>query len=110
MPASLIVIPYTILEISKFLGQLPVDDDGDNDDNDVEKCQLNAGIALLRSKLYHPYLVCILFGMPSLHPFTFLMFLKVLFLCFISVTVRPKHKNNISSITTTPKLKTALTI
>ena len=24
MPASLIVIPYTILEISKFLGQLPV--------------------------------------------------------------------------------------
>ena len=45
MPASLIVIPYTILEISKFLGQLPVDDDND------EKCQLNAGIALLRSKL-----------------------------------------------------------
>ena len=34
MPASLIVIPYTILEISKFLGQLPVDDDDD------EKCQL----------------------------------------------------------------------
>ena len=27
MPASLIVIPYTILEISKFLGQLLVDDD-----------------------------------------------------------------------------------
>ena len=26
MPASVIVIPYTILEIS-FLGQLPVDDD-----------------------------------------------------------------------------------
>ena len=44
MPASLIVIPYTILEISKFLGQLPVDDD--------EKRQLNAGIALLRSELY----------------------------------------------------------
>ena len=38
-------IPYTILEISKFLGQLPVDDDGD------EKCQLNAGIASLRSEL-----------------------------------------------------------
>ena len=46
MPASLIVIPYTILEISKFLGQLPVDDDDD------EKCQLNAGIASLRSELY----------------------------------------------------------
>ena len=45
MPASLIVIPYTILEISKFLGQLPVDDDDD------EKCQLNAGIASLRSEL-----------------------------------------------------------
>ena len=43
MPASLIVILYTILEISKFLGQLPVDDD--------EKCQLNAGIASLRSEL-----------------------------------------------------------
>ena len=45
MPASLIVIPYTILEISKFLGQLPVDDDDD------KKCQLNAGIASLRSEL-----------------------------------------------------------
>ena len=44
MPASLIVIPYTILEISKFLGQLPVDDDDD------EKYQLNAGIASLRSE------------------------------------------------------------
>ena len=47
MPASLIVIPYTILEISKFLGQLLVDDDDDDD----EKCQLNAGIASLRSEL-----------------------------------------------------------
>ena len=27
----------------------------------------------LPSLLYHPYFVCILFGMPSLHPFTFLM-------------------------------------
>ena len=26
------------------------------------------------SLLYHTYLVCILFGVPSLHPFTFLMF------------------------------------
>ena len=48
MPASLIVIPYTILEISKFLGQLPVDDNDDDDDD--EKCQLNAGIASLRSE------------------------------------------------------------
>ena len=47
MPVSLIVIPYTILEISKFLGQLPVDDDDDD-----EKCQLNAGIASLRSELF----------------------------------------------------------
>ena len=45
MPGSLIVIPYTILEISKFLGQPPVDDDDD------AKCQLNAGIASLRSEL-----------------------------------------------------------
>ena len=40
------------------------------------------------------YLVCILFGMPS-QP--------------IYVTVRPKPKKNISSVTTTPKLETALT-
>ena len=39
MPASLILIPYTILEILKFLGQLPVDDDDDDD----EKSQLNPG-------------------------------------------------------------------
>ena len=45
MPASLIVIPYTIHEISKFLGQLPVDDDDD------ETCQLNAGIASFSSEL-----------------------------------------------------------
>ena len=47
MPASLITIPYTILEISTFLGQLPVDDDDDNDD---EKCQWNASIASLHSE------------------------------------------------------------
>ena len=50
MPASLIAIPYTILEIWTFLGQLPVDDDDDDDDD--EKCQLNASIASLRSELY----------------------------------------------------------
>ena len=54
MPASLIVIPCTNLEISKFLGQLPVDDDDDDhdddDDDDDEKCQLNASIASLRSE------------------------------------------------------------
>ena len=49
MPASLIAIPYTILEISTFLGQLPVDDDDDDDDD--EKCQLNASIASLHSEL-----------------------------------------------------------
>lgn len=59
MPASLIAIPYTILEIWTFLGQLPVDDDDDDDDDgddddddDDEKCQLNASIASLRSELY----------------------------------------------------------
>ena len=45
MPASLIVIPYTILEISKFSGQLPVDDDDDD-----EKSQLNPSIASLCSE------------------------------------------------------------
>ena len=49
MPASLMVISYTILEISKFLGQL------DNDDD--EKCQLNARIASLRSELYSLFII-----------------------------------------------------
>ena len=31
------------------------------------------GFGYLHSLLYHPYLVCILFAMPSLHLFTFLM-------------------------------------
>ena len=48
MPASLTVIPYTILEISKFLGQLlfwlTIDDDYDDDE------KLNPGIASLRSE------------------------------------------------------------
>ena len=55
----------------------------------------------------YPYLVCILFGMPSLHLFTFFMFFKSCFCTFlklISVTVRPKPKKNISSVTTTPEL------
>ena len=47
MPASLIAIPYTILEISTFLGQLLVDDDDDDDD---EKSQLNTSIASLHSE------------------------------------------------------------
>ena len=47
MPASLIVIPYTILGISRFLGQLLADDDDDDDD---ENSQLNPGIASLRSE------------------------------------------------------------
>ena len=49
MPASLMVISYTILEISKFLGQL--------DDDDDEKCQLNARIASLRSELYSIFII-----------------------------------------------------
>ena len=50
---------------------------------------------------------------PSLHLFTFLMFFKSCFCTFlmlISVTVRPKPKKNISSVTTTPELETALTV
>ena len=34
------------------------------------------GFVNLPSLLYHPYLVCILFGMPFLHPFIFLIFFK----------------------------------
>ena len=48
MPASLTVIPYTILEISKFLGQLLFWLTIDNDYDDDEK--LNPGIASLRSE------------------------------------------------------------
>ena len=36
MPASLIVIPQTIVEISEFLGQLPVDDDYDSTETETE--------------------------------------------------------------------------
>ena len=51
MPASVIVIPYIILEISKFLGQLPVDDDDDD-----EKSQLNPSIAFPRNyRCANPY-------------------------------------------------------
>ena len=35
------------------------------------------GFANLTSLLYPPYLVCILFGMPSLHPFTFKCFVSL---------------------------------
>ena len=51
----------------------------------------------------YPYLVCLLFGMPSLHLFAFLSLVSVLF----SVTVRPKP---ISSVITTPELEMALTV
>ena len=34
------------------------------------------GFVNLPSLLYHPYLVCIVFGIPSLHPFIFLMLFK----------------------------------
>ena len=45
MPASLMVISYTILEISKFLGQL--------DDDDDEKCQLNTARNYIPSVYTH---------------------------------------------------------
>ena len=54
-------------------------------------------------------LVCILFGMPSLHIFTFLMFFKSCFCTFFLSYSQPKPKN-ISSVTTTPELETALTV
>ena len=41
------------------------------------KAMQGCGFVNLPSLLYHPYLVCTLFGMPSLHPFTFLMFLSL---------------------------------
>ena len=46
------------------------------------------GFVNLPSLLYHPYLVCILFGMPSLHLFTFLMFLKSCFCTFLVLDLK----------------------
>ena len=48
----------------------------------TNQCQNDAGMWLckLPSLLYHPYLVCTLFGMPSLHLFTFLMFLSLVYM------------------------------
>ena len=40
-------------------------------------------------QLYHPYLVCILLSMPSLHLFTFLKSCFCTFLMLTSVTVTP---------------------
>ena len=60
--------------------------------------------------MHYPNLVCILFGMPSLHLFTFFKSCFCTFLMLISVTVRPKPKKNISIVTTTPELETALTV
>ena len=72
--------------------------------------------------MHHPYLVCILFGMPSLHLFTFLMLLFSCFYTFlmlvsnlmlISATARAK-KSILSSVqlqvTTTPELETTLIV
>ena len=57
---------------------------------------------------------CILFGMLSLHRFTFLMFFQSCFCTFfmlISVTVTPKPKNiSFKCNSTTPELEIALTI
>ena len=38
---------------------------------------------LIFAFMRYPYLVCILFGMPSLHLFTFLMFFKSCILCIV---------------------------
>ena len=40
------------MEISEFLGQLPVDDDDDDDDDDDEKSQLDPSIASFRSEIF----------------------------------------------------------
>ena len=51
------------------------------------------------SHLYHPHLVCILFGMLSLHLITFFLFLYLLILIYLRRTF-------LSSVTTTPELET----
>ena len=52
----------------------------------IVKMMQGCGFVNLPSLLYHPYLVCTLFGMPSLHPFTFLMFLSLLALLLMMTT------------------------
>ena len=70
-------------------------------------------IMLTYAFIHHPYLVCIHFGMPSLH-FNVFIFLFLYFfdvnLMLISATARAK-KSILSSVqvTTTPELETALT-
>ena len=52
--------------------------------------------------MHHPYLVCILFGMPSLHLFTFLMFFYFLvYICMpclplTAMRIYKNHKNYLS--------------
>ena len=58
----------------------------------LKRCRDGFGNMLIMAFTHHPFLVCILFGMPSLHLYFF--------------DVRPKPKN--SSFTTTLELKTAL--
>ena len=55
--------------------------------------------------MHYPYLVRILFGMPSPHPFTFLMFFKSCFCTFLMlISVTDTHKpKNISSVTVQPQ-------
>ena len=61
--------------------------------------------------MHPPYLVRILFGMPSLHLFTFLMFFISCFYTFLvltSVTATPRSKKSILSsvwVTTTPEFE-----
>ena len=45
--------------------------------------------------MHHPYLVCILFGMPSLHLFTFLMFL---FSCVLALGLLTKKSTGSTDI------------
>ena len=49
------------------------------------------GFVKLPLLLYHPYLVCMIYGMPSLHPFTFLMFFKS---CIKSLEVKREVRAN----------------
>ena len=62
--------------------------------------------------MHHPYLVCTLFGMPSLHLFTFLMFFIFLFLHFFDVNLKIEEYLSLSVATeyTTPELETALIV
>ena len=56
--------------------------------------------------MYHPYLVYKLFGMPSLHLFTFLMFFIAFYFLLSILFLVLQQGLSLRRVTTSPKLET----